>query len=325
MTSQRARAWLVLHLVEGCTWLAALLLGAIRFHDMFTPDWFGGEVSQLTAAALLFSAARLRMAHSGDFGAAAMSGLSAVGAVVLLFWPALGASMAKAWAWALGVPFLVGWAMHLNAMGWRQAIWREGGWICGWAGLLVWGGTHGWVEPVWPLPTSLAQAGFHIRTSGAVEHGTPAPFGDHFISFSGGHSPVFCWHERLPKTYRAKDIVSRNGPLYRCLKTHEARLDFDADAQEHWDLVLRPTQRQREAAPPWAPGDPGDCARTFDRAFDGGMRFSVLWLAPDGEQAIVQLERFRGPWAVAVGMVWLILGIFTAGFQSFRASLRTHA
>lgn len=323
MTAPRSRAISTLHLAEGCTWLAALLFGACRFNDVFTPDWFTGEVSQLAAAALLFSAARLRVLNPGQFGASAMSAVAAVGAVVLLFWPSFGASMAKAWAWALGVPLLVGWAMHLS--GAPRKLWRDGGWALGGVGLLVWGATFGWVEPVWSLPSSLAQAGFNIRTAGAIERGIPAPFGDHFIGFADGPSPTFCWIERLPAAYREKDIVSRNGTLYRCLRAHEASLDFGKDAVDHWDLVLRPTARQREQAPNWAPGVPGPCLRSFDRAFVAGGRFSVVWLAPDGEQAIVQLERFRGAAVLAAGMVWLILGTFAAGFQTFRASLHEHA
>lgn len=323
MTAKRSRAILALHLVEGSTWLVALMLGALRFSDIFAPDWFSGEVSQLTAAALLFSAARLRVMQPDTFGVSAMSALAAVGAVVLLFWPGFGASMARAWSWALGVPFLVGWAMYVR--GAPRKLWRDGGWAMGGVGLLVWGATFGWVEPVWSLPAPLAQAGFNIRTSGAIERGTPAPFGDHFIGFADGPSPTFCWIERLPAAYGEKDIVSRNGTLYRCLRAHEASLDFGEDAVDHWDLVLRPTARQRESAPNWAPGVPGDCLRPLDQAFGSGMRFSVVWQGRDGEQAIVQLERFQGALAMAAGVVWLILGTFATGIRTFRASLHEYA
>jgi heme/copper-type cytochrome/quinol oxidase subunit 2 len=62
----------------------------------------------------------------------------------------------------------------------------------------------------------------------------------------------------------------------------------------------------------------------WDRAHGKGLRFAVAWLSPDGNQAIVQLERFQGAWLLAVGIGWLILGTFAAGFQTFRASLQDH-
>jgi hypothetical protein len=321
----RHRALLILHLVEGTTWLTALVLGAHRFLDVFRPDWLGGEVHQLVAAALLFSAARFRVVHPGRFGASILSGLCALGAVVVLFWPAMGPSLARAWSLALGLPFLVGWLMFVRGDRQRlSVVWRHGGWMAGWAGLLLWAWTHERVEPVWSLPAALAQAGFNTHTNGAVERGTPAPFGAYFVGFANDNSPAFSLFALEPKSYQAGDIITRNGPLYRCLQPHVASLNFADDVESHWDLILRPNARQRNVAQDWTPGEAGAQLHQWNRAHGKGLRFAVAWLSPDGNQAIVQLERFQGAWLLAVGIGLLILGTFAAGFQTFRASLQDH-